>query len=203
MGRSFDFWGERVGGYGWFEKKKICILISREKILARKYLAKKISFMSYAGKKFLHRCMSRKKIISPGIWEKWNSYPNQITHKKVKWSAPKLNQKSLIKLDIYTHLLALRYHGLPLNSQRSQQMSQLLEVLKQTLRQNDWDTDGLFENPYHRNQRMQFQLICTAPRQPAGQIRPPCWIQVSKSQSPPWNKITLYARNACKRCRNR
>ena len=42
-----------------------------------------------------------------------------------------------LKLDIYTHLLALRYHGLPLNSQRSLQMSQLLEVLKQTLRQND------------------------------------------------------------------
>lgn len=112
---------------------------------------------------------------------------------------PSAKSKKL-KLDIYTHLLALRYHGLPLNSQRSLQMSQLLEVLKQTLRQNDWDTDGLFENPYHRNQRLQFQLICTELRLP-GQIRPPCWIQVSKSQSSTWNKITLYARNACKGCR--
>ena len=203
MGRSFDFWGEGGGGVWVIWEKKVCILISREKILARKYLAKKISFM-YAGKKFLHRCMSRKKIISPGVWEKWNSYPNQITHKKVKWSAPKLNQKSLSLIIICTHLLALRYHGLPLNSQRSLQMSQLLGVLKQTLRQNDWDTDGLFENPYHCNQRLQFQLICTVLRQPAGPIRPPpCWIQVSKSQSSPWNKITLYARNACKGRRDR
>ena len=37
-GRSFDFWG----GYGWFQKKISCRLISRgKKILARKYLAKK------------------------------------------------------------------------------------------------------------------------------------------------------------------
>ena len=38
-GRSFDFWG----GYGWFQKKISFRLISRgKKILARKYLAKKI-----------------------------------------------------------------------------------------------------------------------------------------------------------------
>ena len=63
----FDFWG---GVWMISEKKKIfCRLISRKKILARKYLAKKKflhwkkkSFMGYnAGKKILHRCTSGKK----------------------------------------------------------------------------------------------------------------------------------------------
>ena len=34
----------------------------------------------------------RKKILSPAVSKKKNSYPNQITHtppQKVKWSAPK------------------------------------------------------------------------------------------------------------------
>ena len=40
-------------------------------------------------------CMSRKKIISPEVWEKKNYYTNQTAHtyppaSKVKWSAPNL-----------------------------------------------------------------------------------------------------------------
>ena len=67
-GRSFDFWA----GYGWFQKKKSCRLISREKILARKYLAKKNPTLKknlswrIMLEKILHRCISGKNSISKG-----------------------------------------------------------------------------------------------------------------------------------------
>ena len=62
-GRTFDF----LGGYGWLQKKISCRLISRGKILARKYLAKKNSNLEkYLSRsimldKMLHHCMSEKK----------------------------------------------------------------------------------------------------------------------------------------------
>ena len=59
---------------GDFRKKNSCRLISREKILARKYLAKKTPalkkniFHGVRGcKKFLHRCMSGKNYITRGL----------------------------------------------------------------------------------------------------------------------------------------
>ena len=56
-GRLFDFWG----GYGWFQKKKSCRLISRGKKHAKKFLQKlypalkKILLMTYNAEKILHR----------------------------------------------------------------------------------------------------------------------------------------------------
>ena len=97
-GRPFDFWA----GYGWFQKKISCRLISREIILARKYYSwrkkiptlKKISLVAYdSGKKSYSAAVvcQEKKILSPaGLGEKIlspSNHPYQPLPINVEWSA--------------------------------------------------------------------------------------------------------------------
>ena len=77
-GQPFDFWG----GYGWFQKKISCRLISRGKKLARKYLGKIISHTEK--KNCSWRIMLKKHLTSLYVGEKIsnsrglgkNTYPN-------------------------------------------------------------------------------------------------------------------------------
>ena len=91
---TFDRDGGRRGGIGYFFYVYPADWSWREKILERKYLAKKIPekcFMAYnSGKKSYPCCMSRKKIYHLPEVRGTKSYPSQITHthSQVKWSAP-------------------------------------------------------------------------------------------------------------------
>ena len=73
-------------------KKVSCRLISREKkILAWKYLVKKISFKVYKAEKInLTPLYARKKILSPEVWgKKFFPKPNHpYPPSKVKWLVP-------------------------------------------------------------------------------------------------------------------
>ena len=63
-GQPFDFWG----GYGWFQKKISCRLISRGKKLARKYVGKIISHTEK--KNCSWRIMLKKHLTSLYVGEK-------------------------------------------------------------------------------------------------------------------------------------
>lgn len=81
-GRPFDFWG----GYS-FRKKYLVDWFRGKKILTMKYLLReknsyieKKAWLIILGKKLTLSCMSGEKVISPEVWRKKNSSPNQITH---------------------------------------------------------------------------------------------------------------------------
>ena len=85
--KGLTIWFLRGGGtdyIGYFRKKISCTLISREKILVRKYLAKKIlhwkKYLSWhiMLEKILHYCMSGKKMFHQRFEEKYSyTKPNQ------------------------------------------------------------------------------------------------------------------------------
>ena len=71
------------------------------------YTEEKKSFVMYNSgkKKFLHLCMSGKKILSPEVWET-NYYPKQITHSPLSSNPQQSNGRPL-----RTFLLARLAHN--------------------------------------------------------------------------------------------